>query len=587
MNTKSYVWVVIAGVLLFATAGFAKDSKLRVHVQPRQAYIFVDGVPFGDGGRTVKVAAGKHIVGVYNYGFAPQVREVSAEAGTVTGVDFTLQPVAGETKGPWGRIQIESATRSAVLLNGKTPEYFVGHGDEFNHGGAFLPCCVQQLVVPAGTYLVTILEKGGQEVWSGTVNVAPNERVIINAANGKQKVKPWHQGETIASLPRFKAGTASANTAVAPVSGSLVAQSANINCGDSTNLSWTSPESVERAITVGAENSKQPTETGELSVAPKQTTTYDLHASGPGGTASASTTVNVNTVVQSSLQASPSEVHYRRIGDKVLKQESSNLTWSASNAHAVSIEPLGSVKTNDSQSVTPAPSQQSEGTVNEVKTYTLTATNECGGSDTQTASIRVVGSIEPIPAVPLASVFFPTGHPDQRHPEAGLVWSQQKVLDQTAEGFKKYLEYDPQARLTVLGNTDERDSNARNKPLSERRANRVKQYLVSLGVPESNIDTIAQGKEHPLDASTVKLLHEQNPNKPAKSLGSFRDLVWAYNRRVDLVLQPKGEQSAQYLPGNASEAKLLFRSEWPEHPQIVILAAEKESLPVVPDPQQK
>ena len=167
------------------------------------------------------------------------------------------------------------------------------------------------------------------------------------------------------------------------------------------------------------------------------------------------------------------------------------------------------------------------------------------------------------------------------------MWSQQKLLDQTAEGFKKYLEYDPQARLTVLGNTDERDSNARNKPLSERRANRVKEYLVSLGVPEGNIDTVAQGKEHPLDASAVKLLHEQNPNKSAKSLGSFQDLVWAYNRRVDLVLEPKGEQSSQYFPDNASEAKLLFRSEWPEHPQIVILAAEKESLPAEPDPQPK
>jgi hypothetical protein len=115
----------------------------------------------------------------------------------------------------------------------------------------------------------------------------------------------------------------------------------------------------------------------------------------------------------------------------------------------------------------------------------------------------------------------------------------------------------------------------------------VKQYLVSLGVPESNIDTVAQGKEHPLDANAVKLLHEQNPNKPAQSLGSFQDLVWAYNRRVDLVMQPKGAQSAQYYPGNAPEAKLLFNSEWPEHPEVVILASQKESLPTEPDPQQK
>jgi hypothetical protein len=34
--------------------------------------------------------------------------------------------------------------------------------------------------------------------------------VIINAANGSQKVKPWPQGGSINSLARFKAGTASA-----------------------------------------------------------------------------------------------------------------------------------------------------------------------------------------------------------------------------------------------------------------------------------------------------------------------------------------------------------------------------------------
>ena len=179
----------------------------------------------------------------------------------------------------------------------------------------------------------------------------------------------------------------------------------------------------------------------------------------------------------------------------------------------------------------------------------------------------------------MASVFFSTGHPDKRHPNGGLMQSQKDVLSKAAVGFKAYLEYDPDARLSVLGNTDERDSNARNKPLSQRRADRVKEYLVSLGVPESKIETVAQGKERPLDATTVKSLHEQNPNKPDKSLGSFQDLVWAYNRRVDLVLEPKGTQSTQFYPGNAPEAKLLFNSEWPEGRDIITLAAEKESLP--------
>jgi peptidoglycan-associated lipoprotein len=582
---KIQMWLAFAGVLLSASAVLAADSKLRVQVKPKQAYIFVDGTPVGEGGRTIKIPAGNHTVGVYNYGFTSQVREVTVEPGTITGLEFNLEPVAGEVKGPWGRIQIESASHSAVLLTGKTPDYFVGHGDEFNHGGAFLPCCIQELVVPPGAYPVTIVNKN-KVLWSGTVTVNANERVILNAANGTQKVKPWPRGNDIKSLPRFKAGTASATIAVAPVSGNLAATPAQINCGDSAHLNWTTAETVERTIANGTQSVKQSSSSGEVSYQPTQTTTYKLQASGPGGVVAADATVNVNTAVQSSLQASPGEIRYRRIGDKVIEQGSTSLVWSTSNAQSVSIEPLGTVGSNDSRSFKAEPKLQGNGSVNEVQTYILTAKNECGGSDTQSASVRIIGSIEPIPAVPLASVFFPTGHPDQRHPEGGLLQSQQQALAQMAAGFKAYLEYDPDAKLSVVGNTDERDSNARNKPLSERRANRVKQYLVGLGIPENKVETIAQGKDQPLDAATVKLLQEQNPAKPTESLGSFQELVWAYNRRVDLVLLPKGEQSTQYFPGTAAEAKLLFRSEWPEGRDIIVLAGEKESLPIESTPQQ-
>ena len=579
--------VFLIGLLLLCSFSVcAQNSKLRVQVEPKQAYIFVDGTPFGDGARTIKLAAGHHTVGVYNYGFTSQVREVDVQPGTITGLEFKLSPVGGEVKGPWGRIQIESASRAAVLLTGKSPDYFVGHGDEFNHGGAFLPCCRQELIVPPGAYPVTIVNKD-RILWSGTVKVNANERVIVNAGNGTQKVKPWPQGGSIESSPRFKAGTASATVAVAPVSGSLAAAPNSINCGDSANLNWITADTVERSIVSGGQTAPQSAPSGEVSYKPLQTTTYTLQASGPGGTVSSDTTVNVNTAVTSSLQASQAEVRYRRIGDKVVEQGTTNLAWNTSNASSVSIDPLGSVPSSDTRSLKAEPKQQGQGSVNEVQTYTLTAKNECGGSDTQTATVRIVGSIEPIPDTSLASVFFSTGHPDRRHPDGGLMPSQKEVLSKTAEGFKAYLEYDPDARLTIVGNTDERDSNARNKPLSERRANRVKQYLVSLGVPESKIDIVAQGKDHPLDAKTVKELDQQNTNKPTKALGTFQELVWAYNRRVDLVMQPTGAQSSQFYPGTAPEAQLLFDSQWPSGKDIVTLAAEKEKLPTDSTPEQK
>src|SRR5437899_10137175 len=68
-------------------------------------------------------------------------------------------------------------------------------------------------------------------------------------------------------------------------------------------------------------------------------------------------------------------------------------------------------------------------------------------------------------------------------------------------------------------------------------------FRSSQGIPEAKIETIFQGKDHQLDVATVKRLHEQNPSKPSKPLGNVQDLVWAYNRRVDLVLRSEEHTS--------------------------------------------
>ena len=388
----------------------------------------------------------------------------SLNDGNNTALDFNLVAVPGSTSGSWGRLQIEGAAKAAVYLNGKTPEYFVGHGDEFNNGGELFNCCTQQLVVPAGTHEVTVVGEYAKALWSGSVTVPANQRVIVNVASGKQKVKPWPEGAAISSLPRFTAGTASASVAIAPVSGNISAEPAQVNCGDSSRLAWQSSETVQTVITADAETLKQTESSGDLSVQPKKTTTYQMLASGPGGVVKSSTNVTVNPEVRSSIEASPAELRYRRIGDKVIEQGSANVNWKATNASSVKIDSLGTVATDGTQTIKATPKQSGDGPVNEVQTYTLVAANGCGGSSTQTASVRVTGSIEPIPEIPLASIFFPTGYPDAGHPKIGLVKSQQQALDRMAAGFKKYLEYDPDARMTIAGNADERDSNARNQP---------------------------------------------------------------------------------------------------------------------------
>jgi hypothetical protein len=150
------------------------------------------------------------------------------------------------------------------------------------------------------------------------------------------------------------------------------------------------------------------------------------------------------------------------------------------------------------------PTKTDIGPVDENRNYVLHATNVCGGSLDQTAAVHVTGSIEPIPDVVLQSVFYPTDYPDKRNPQVGLVKSQQAELATLADGFKKYLEYDPDAKLSIEAHADIRGSVPHNQDLSERRVERIKQYLVDQGISADKIQTAAYGKERPMDKTDVK-----------------------------------------------------------------------------------
>src|SRR5579863_493287 len=79
-------------VTLTATVpAFAQDGKLKVKVSPKQAYVFVDGNAIKQGSQTIKLPAGKHSIGVYNYGYTPQTQDVDITAGKTTDLNVTLQ----------------------------------------------------------------------------------------------------------------------------------------------------------------------------------------------------------------------------------------------------------------------------------------------------------------------------------------------------------------------------------------------------------------------------------------------------------------------------------------------------------------
>jgi outer membrane protein OmpA-like peptidoglycan-associated protein len=545
-------------MMLAAAAQAQETARLKMSVYPPQAYTFVDGQAIGPGNRTIRVALGVHKVVVANYGYNFFQKEITIDNPKETVLKVSLDPAGAEVAPPRGRIQIELGHLSfrdpgdqAVLLNGKTVNYFVGHVDEFNHDIIWH----QELVVPPGTHHVTVT-RFGHDVWSGDVAVAANKRVIVDISNGKQKTKDWSISNQLGPFHRFKAGIASATVAVAPVSSEISATPAKIDCGQPSQLKWTSADTVDADI---SGMSPVPT-SGEKTVSPKQATTYDFTATGPGGTTKSSTTIDVNTAVQSSLNASPPEVHFRQIGEKTIESPSSTLNWTSSNADAASLTPYGTVETNGSKSVSIKPAQTTEGPVDETLQYTLTATNVCGGSETKTASVHVTGSIEPVPVVPLQSVFFPTDYPTEKNPDVGLVRSQQDTLTSLAAGLAKYLEYDEGAKLSIFAYADERGSTQHNQSLSERRAQRVKDFLVAQGVDPTRISTTAYGETQQLDKSTVADLQQQNPNKPEEKRTTNPRSSWlAYNRRVDISLLPPDNKSTQFYPYTAPEFDLLWQ----------------------------
>jgi outer membrane protein OmpA-like peptidoglycan-associated protein len=542
------------------TRTLAQDGKLVLKVTPQQAYIFVDGRAISEASKhhSLSLSVGDHKIDLVNYGFVPASRTVTITVGKATDLEVSLTPVTATVSGPFGAMTIEGADRDAVLLNGKTPEFFVGHGDEFDHDWGWK----QELVVPPGTYQVTVLHED-KEIWSGAVNVPANQRVVVDIPKGVRKTVAWPRGEKLGSIPRFTVGTASATVAVAKPTAELSVSAAQINCGDSSQLKWTSSDAPHVEITpVGSVGAS-----GEQAVQPRQTTSYQLSALGPGGTATSGATVNVNTAVQANLSLSPAEIQYKRVGDKIVQQGSSVLNWTAANASTVSINPLGTVNPNGSQTLQIAPQKSGPGPVDETVTYTLNATNECGGTTTQTAALHIRGSIEPPPPAELAmrSVYFQTAVPTVAVQQGGLLSSEQDELKSVAKVFKLYIANVPDARLILSGHADRRGPDGYNQALSERRVQLAKNFLTEQGVPANNIETKAYGMEQNLTSEQVKQLLEQNPEVSEVDrkggLAKLGTLVLASNRRVDITLSTTGQQSLRQYPFKAEDfAKLIDRN---------------------------
>src|SRR6201998_2216055 len=544
----------ILSLLLTVTPATAQSNTggLKIHVNPKQAYVFVDGNAIRDGSQTIQLSAGKHSVGVYNYGYTPETQTVDIIAGERISLNVDLHKSGEKVSGPFGDIELKGHPRAAVLLNGDTPAYFAGHVDEFDNNWIWH----QWLLVRPGTYRVRETQEGNT-IWSGPVTVKAGQRVIVDLNhNGATRTRDFKQGLNMGPQPRFDAGIASAMVPIAPVTAELSAQANQVTCGQSTDLNWKSTDAVDTSIT----NIGDVSANGERAVSPMHPTTYELTAKGPGGTVEQSVTVGVNAQPTATLALSQPELRYHKIGDKVVEQDSATLNWSASNANKVTVEPLGSVATSGSENIQATPGPTSTGAVDRDVTYTLIAANACGGKATRSANLHIVGSIDPAPPVTLASIFYPTAYPERHHPKVGLVSNEQETLAKAAATFKKHEQYDVQDnKLMVVGHADVRGPEKYNQALSERRAELVKNYLVSQGIAVENIETRAEGKDKQLDEKQVENLQSQNTHPPPKWMTKREKATWlAYNRRVDVILEPKGQQSTEAYPNDTPEEHLFW-----------------------------
>ena len=101
-------------------------------------------------------------------------------------------------------------------------------------------------------------------------------------------------------------------------------------------------------------------------------------------------------------------------------------------------------------------------------------------------------------------------YPEPGHPRVGLVASEERMLTAAAATFKKNEEYDAKDKLVVVGHADVRGPASYNMALSRRRAEAVKAFLVSQGVPADRIDIRADGKQKEVTVAQVQQLQAKD-----------------------------------------------------------------------------
>jgi peptidoglycan-associated lipoprotein len=173
---------------------------------------------------------------------------------------------------------------------------------------------------------------------------------------------------------------------------------------------------------------------------------------------------------------------------------STTLQWEARNAATVTITPeLGSVAVTGTRSVTPASSV----------TYTASATGP-GGTATDTARITVnipaPAAADDEPRRPTVTGTGLAAEFRDKVKDIRFDYDKADILPEfvpVLQGNVTWLKANPNVRFTVEGHCDDRGTEEYNLGLGDRRANAVKEFLVSQGVAANRMNTVSYGEEKP------------------------------------------------------------------------------------------
>jgi peptidoglycan-associated lipoprotein len=289
----------------------------------------------------------------------------------------------------------------------------------------------------------------------------------------------------------------------------------DITAGEAVTVKWETKDAKE--ITLNGEKVEK---IGGKSVTPSAgTTKFEIVAKRGKKTARDSATVTANVV-------KPPEPKVSLSTDKsaIDLGQATTLRWSTENARTVTITGLGEVPGSGEREITPRAST----------TYTATALGDGGSAS---ASARVTVTEPPPPPAPTPeppkvveppaadqfravakSVFFDLD-------KSELLQSEQDKLRALAEFLN--LERNRSIFFRIEGNCDPRGTSEYNLGLGDRRARSIRDFLASLGVDPSRIETVSYGSEK-----------AQGTEEGASSSPPS----WAYDRRGDFVYLRGGDR---------------------------------------------